>query len=350
MIFSFFSHKFNIEKTVKGIPLITAIGLLVFALFPLLFKAYAYTGIVVGTVIFSASAGLCEVLISPVIAALPAKNPAREMSKLHSIYAWGVVGVVLFSTLFLLLFGKESWHILALIWLIIPLLSSILFLNTSLPPMQTPEKAKGALKIMFNKNMLFCMLMIFLGGASECSMAQWASGYLEKAMGITKVFGDVFGVAMFAVMLGLGRTLYAKKGKHIEHVLFYGAIGAFCCYILAIFTSVPFIALFACAFTGFFTSMLWPGSLVVAEKKVLHGGVAMYALMAAGGDLGASVAPQLVGTVTDLVAQSTSALSFAQSLHLSPEQLGMKAGLLCASFFPLCAIFVFMALIKKKKA
>lgn len=36
LIFSFYSHKFNIEKTVRAIRLITAAGLLIAALFPIL--------------------------------------------------------------------------------------------------------------------------------------------------------------------------------------------------------------------------------------------------------------------------------------------------------------------------
>ena len=106
LIFSFFSHRFNIPAAVKATPILTIIGLLVYALFPFAFENHVYVGLVIGTIIFSAASGFSEVLISPVIAALPAKNPEREMSKLHSIYAWGVVGVVLFATVFLLGFGK----------------------------------------------------------------------------------------------------------------------------------------------------------------------------------------------------------------------------------------------------
>ena len=71
LIFSFFSHRFNIPKTVKAIPAIALVGFGVYALLPSLFPAYAYWGLALGTVIFSAAAGLGEVLISPVIAALP---------------------------------------------------------------------------------------------------------------------------------------------------------------------------------------------------------------------------------------------------------------------------------------
>ena len=78
----------------KAIPVIAFVGFGVYALLPSLFPEYAYRGLALGTGIFSAAAGLGEVLISPVIAALPAEDPDREMSKLHSVYAWGVVALV----------------------------------------------------------------------------------------------------------------------------------------------------------------------------------------------------------------------------------------------------------------
>ena len=104
---------------------------------------------------------------------------------------------------------------------------------------------------------------------------------------------------MFAVMLGLGRSLYAKYGKHIRRVLFAGTIGAAVCYLTAAFSNIALVGLIACGLTGFCVSMLWPGSLLVASDKFPTAGVAVFALMAAGGDLGGSVGPQLVGIVVD---------------------------------------------------
>ena len=72
LVFSFFSHKFNIEKTVRMMPVITAVGLVAFAVLPWIFPTNTYIGLFIGTVIFSAGAGLGEVLISPVIATIPA--------------------------------------------------------------------------------------------------------------------------------------------------------------------------------------------------------------------------------------------------------------------------------------
>ena len=349
LIFSFFSHKFNIPKTVKAIPVISILGLGIYALWPFAFPNAVYLGLVIGTVIFSASSGLAEVLISPTIAALPAKDPDREMSKLHSVYAWGVVGVIIVSTLFLLIFQSTNWQWLALLFALVPLASLFLFAGAELPEMETPEKASGALHLLRNKGVWLSVFAIFLGGAAECTMAQWASGYLEQALGIPKVWGDIFGVAMFSVCLGLGRSLYAKIGKNIEKVLLLGGISAAVCYAVAALSPFPAVGLLACAFTGFCTSMLWPGNLIVASDRFPAGGVFIYAMMAAGGDLGASVGPQLVGLVTDFTAASPPLISFGQILNLSPDQLGMKLGMLVGMVFPLVGIAVYAHLHKTKK-
>ncbi len=349
LIFSFFSHKFNISKVVKFTPVLTVIGLSVYALWPFFAPSAVYLGLVIGTVIFSASSGLAEVLISPVIAAIPSENPDHEMSKLHSIYAWGVVGVIIASTLFLLVFGSDKWQWLALLFTAVPMTSVILFWGTQLPRLSTPERTSGALGYLKNKGVWLCVIAIFFGGAAECTMAQWCSSYIEHALGIPKVWGDLFGVALFSLMLGLGRTLYSKIGKNIERVLLLGAIGATLCYTVAAVSPLPFIGLLACAFTGFCTSMLWPGNLLVASDRFPQSGVFIYAMMAAGGDLGASVVPQLVGIITDAVAAHPLAFELAQKLSMSSEQLGMKAAMIFGALFPLLGIFVYLSFYKKRK-
>jgi len=347
LIFSFFSHKFNIPLTVKTMPVFTLAGLLVYGLAPVIFPENVYLGLALGTVLFSVSGGLSEVLISPVIAAIPANDPDREMSKLHSVYAWGVVFVIISSTLFLLAAGSKSWQYLAFAFAAIPLVSALLFAFSEIPQMETPEKASSAFHLLGNRGVWLCVLGIFLGGASECTMSQWASGYLEGALGIDKVWGDVFGVALFSVMLGLGRTLYSRIGKNIERVLMLGALGAFACYVTAALFPLPAVGLTACALTGFCVSMLWPGSLIAASDRFPEGGVFIFALMASGGDLGASVGPQLIGIITDTIAASGAFSGLFPSLL--PEQIGMRAGMLIASIFPLCAVFVYKKLKNCKK-
>lgn len=349
LLFSFFSSKFNIEKSVRLTPIVTTVGLLIFAVMPTLFPSSAYLWLVIGTVIFSVSGGLVEVLISPIIAAIPAENPDHEMSKLHSVYAWGVVGVVIFSTAFLAVFSHESWWILSLVLMLIPLTASMLFMRAELPEMKPDEKTEKVSRLLRNPVMLLCMACIFFGGASECTMAQWCSGYVENVFGMNKVLGDVFGVAMFSVMLGLGRSLYAKMGKRIHKTLLLCALGAAACYAVAALSSIPVIGLVACALTGLCTSMLWPGNLIAVQDRIPYGGVAMFALMAAGGDLGASVGPQMIGAITDFASQNQFLLSLGSSLGIAPDQIGMKAGMLIAVIFPLMTVVCVLLMMRSAK-
>ncbi|MBE6589460.1 MAG: MFS transporter [Ruminococcaceae bacterium] len=349
LIFSFFSHKFNIPRVIRIMPCLTVLGLLIYALSPVLFPDVVYLGLVIGTVIFSMAAGLGEVLISPVIATIPAPDPEREMSKLHSVYAWGVVGVIIVSTLFLFFVGSEAWQLLATLFAVIPLSSVLLFCTVEIPALESPERTSGALDLLKNRSIWLCIFAIFFGGAAECTMAQWCSGFIEGALGIPKLWGDLFGVALFSLMLGLGRTIYGKIGSHIGRVLFFGSLGAALCYGVAATVGVPVIGLIACALTGFCTSMLWPGNLVVAAERFPAGGVFIYAMMAAGGDLGASVGPQLVGVVTDVTSSVPWGQELAASLSLTPEQLGLKLGMLVGMLFPLLGAILAYRLWRGKK-
>jgi len=337
ILFSFFSHKFNISKTVKFMPVLTTAGFFVYALWPSVFPEAVYPGLIIGTMLYSASGGLGEVLISPVVASIPSEDPDREISKLHSVYAWGVVLMIIICTVFILLFGAENWQWLVLLLTCIPIVCAILFAGADIPSIHTPGQTSGALGLLKNRGIWLFILAMFCGGAAECTMGQWASGYLEEAMGIPKVWGDIFGVALFSVMLGLGRSLYGKYGKNIEKVLFFSAVGASLCYFLTAISGLPLLGLASCALTGFFTSMLWPGCLIVASEWFPKGGIFVYALMAAAGDLGASVGPQLVGIVTDLAARSQRFVLSAQTFGISPEAFGMKIGMLVAMLFPLLA-------------
>ena len=62
LVFAFFSRHFNIHKTIRTMPLLSALGLLIYALVPWLLPQYAYVGLLVGTFIFSVASGLDEAL------------------------------------------------------------------------------------------------------------------------------------------------------------------------------------------------------------------------------------------------------------------------------------------------
>lgn len=349
LVFSFFTRLFPIHNSLRVMPLLTSAGLLLYALVPYFFPQYAYVGLVIGTVVFSVSAGLSEVLLSPVVAAIPSDTPDRDMSLLHSLYAVGVLIAVLVSTAFLAVFGAENWMFLATFFAALPLISFVLFCICPLPPLSLSLGGKDGVSIR-NRRLVSCVLCIFLGSAAENIMTNWVSAYMENALLIPKSVGDILGMALFAILLGGGRILYARFGRNIAKVLLFSMIGAALCYLTACVSPLPVLSVLACVLTGLCTAMLWPGSLILMEERVPNLGVAAYALMAAGGDFGASIAPQMMGVVVDAVSESAWSTSLGAMLSLSPEQVGMRGGMLLASVFPLCGIAVVARLMRGKKA
>ena len=347
LLFTFFSSRFNKKLILRVMPLITTLGMAVYALIPTLIPSFAYGGLLLGTVIFSLSAGLSEALLSPTIAAIPSDNPQRDMSMLHSLYAFGVLTMVVIGTLFLKIFGHERWMLLMLFLALLPVIPAVLFATSPLPDMDghggggsmanTKRRAIG---------LALCVGCIFFGSCAENAMSNWISGYMENALGIEKTLGDILGVAVFAVLLGLVRIGYARFGKRITPVLMTGMIGATVCYLAAGLCPGVILPFAACILTGLFTSMLWPGALIFMEENIPAAGVTAYALMAAGGDMGAGLSPQLLGMVVDRVAATPMAVELGTALGISAEQVGLKAGMLVIGLFPLMGIAVLAVTIR----
>lgn len=348
LIFTLFSKKFNIQKVVRVMPCITSLGLYIYALIPQFFPQYAYVGLVVGTIIFSVSAGLSEVLLSPVIAAIPSENPQKDMSMLHSLYAFGFFTMVVISTLFLKIFGNENWSYLVLLIGTLPLVAAVIFKISPFPDMS--EEASQEKNKEKNKNrtigLALCVGSIFLGSCAENTMSNWISTYMESALNIDKALGDILGMAMFAILLGITRITYAKRGKNISKFLFISMLCAAICYLTISISNSTILSFIACILTGIFTAMLWPGTLILMEEKVKGVGVAAYALMASAGDFGASLAPQLMGIVIDNISVSKFALEMSSTLNLTPEQIGLKVGMLITSIFPILGTVLLIFIIK----
>ena len=348
LIFTVFSKKFNIKKVVRVMPCITSLGLFIYALVPNFFPQYAYLGLIIGTIIFSISAGLSEVLLSPVIAAIPSENPQKDMSMLHSLYAFGFFTVVVVSTLFLKIFGNENWMYLTLFLGSLPLISALLFKLSPMPEMNNEEttlknKEKDKKRTI---GLALCVGSIFLGSCAENTMSNWISTYMENAINIDKALGDILGMAMFAILLGITRILYAKYGKNICKFLLISFVCAAVCYLAISISTNKIVGFIGCILVGIFTSMLWPGTLIMMEEKVKGVGVAAYALMASAGDFGASFAPQLMGIVIDNVSISQFAVNLSSTLNLSPEQIGLKVGMLITSIFPILGAVLMLFIIK----
>ncbi|MBR2336901.1 MAG: MFS transporter [Clostridia bacterium] len=353
LFFTALSGKLKTEAIVRIMPLVTTFGLLVYALIPTLFPNIAYLGLVIGTVIFSVSAGLSEVLLSPTIAAIPSDNPQRDMSALHSLYAFGVFSVATVSTVFLKIFGTHNWAWIVGFFAFLPVIAAVLFMTSPMPDMSSAHTENGSLRPKNNTvGVVLCVACIFFGSCAENAMSNWISSFMEKALKIDKALGDILGLALFAILLGLTRILYSKFGKNIFNMLLIGMVGASVCYLVVGLSSSLVLAFIACVLTGTFVAMLWPGTLIMMEEKMPRLGVSAYALMAASGDLGASVAPQLLGIVTDTVSASALGARLATSLSLTAEQIGLKAGMLVTAIFPILGatvVIIAMRYFKKQE-
>ena len=80
---------------------------------------------------------MIEVLISPIVEALPEKQKTKAMNILHSFYCWGSMAVVIFSTLYFNIFGIENWRYMSMIWALIPLVNIFLFANVPINILKT---------------------------------------------------------------------------------------------------------------------------------------------------------------------------------------------------------------------
>lgn len=287
------------RRSVIASEVFSAAGLIGLAFLPSLLPD-PYVGILISVIIYAMGSGLIEVLVSPIVEACPFDNKESVMSLLHSFYCWGSVGVILLSTIFFAIFGIENWRILSCIWALIPLYNTFNFISCPIESLTEEGEGFSIRQLCHIPIFWIALILMVCAGASEISMAQWASAYVESALGISKSIGDIIGPCLFAVMMGTSRSFYGKYGEKIDLMKFMIGSGALClvCYLLSALAPLPFLNLVGCAVCGFSVGIMWPGTISIASKKIPLGGTAMFALLAMAGDLGGSVGPGIVGFVT----------------------------------------------------
>lgn len=348
--FSGMVDKYGFRPFIVATPLLAALGFLIFAFTPQLFP-HPYTGFVIGTIIFSSSGGLLELLLSPIINSIPTEEKTTAMTVLHSFYSWGQVTVVLVTTLLIFLFGRTFWPLIILFWTLVPLANFFMFLKVPLAP-AIPEKDRiGMRELIWKPFFIMAFFGIAFGGASEATISQWSSAFMEKGMRIPKIIGDTAGMCMFAMMMGIGRVYFGSMGSklNINKALILGSILAILCYFTVALSPYSSLSLIACAICGLAVSLLWPGTLLLASRKYPMAGAWLFAILAAGGDIGASIGPWSVGFITDKSQQLSWFLPLAKLTGLSPEQLGLRTGIFSAALFPFIAFLCFFWILNKNK-
>ncbi len=317
-----FADKIGYRACVVSSQILSAVGLVLMAILPEMLSA-PFVGILISVVLYAIGSGLIEVLVSPIVEACPFENKDGMMSLLHSFYCWGAMGVILGSTLFFAVFGVENWKILTIIWALVPLYNTVNFINCPIEKLVEDGKSMSVGRLL--KTPLFWLMIILMvcSGASEATMAQWASAFTESAIGVSKTVGDLAGPCLFAMFMGISRIIYGKYSNKLDLVKFMLVCSLMCvgCYLLASLSSLPLLGLAGCALCGLAVGVMWPGSISISSQKCPRGGTAMFAFLALAGDFGATVSPAIAGSFGDL-----------------------KTGLLIASLFPCLLVIALMVL------
>ena len=325
-----FVDKIGYRVCVVSSQVLSAAGLVLMAVLPELLPV-PFAGILIAVVLYAIGSGLVEVLVSPIVEACPFENKGGMMSLLHSFYCWGAVAVILGSTLFFTVFGIENWKILTVLWAIIPFWNAFNFMFCPIERLIEDEKRMRTGQLLKLPLFWLLILLMICAGASEASMAQWASAFTESAMGVSKTVGDLAGPCLFAVFMGISRILYGKLSEKLDLTKTMLACGGLCvlCYLTASLSAMPIIGLAGCALCGVSVGIMWPGTISISSQKCPRGGTAMFAFLALAGDLGATVSPSLVGGISNMAGGN------------------LKAGLFAATAFPLLLIFGLIFLHRK---
>lgn len=309
---------------------VSAAGLILMAILPDIMPS-PFIGILIAVVLYAIGSGLIEVLISPIVEACPFENKAGVMSLLHSFYCWGAVGVILGSTLFFAIFGTSCWKILTLIWAVVPFINTFNFISCPIERLVDDGEGLGIRRLLRLPLFWLMIILMICAGASEVTMAQWASAFTESALGVSKTVGDLAGPCLFAVFMGIARVFYGKFSEKLDLTKIMLGCGLLCvvCYLLASLSPLSIIGLIGCALCGLSVGIMWPGTISISSQKCPKGGTAMFAFLALAGDLGATVSPAMVGGIADALGGN------------------LKTGLLFATVFPVIMILGLLLLVKK---
>ena len=96
-----FVEKMSYRALAVSSQLTAFIGLVLMSVLP--YVMVPEIGILIAVLVYSTGSGLCEVVLSPLIEAIPSEGSksSSAMTLMHSFYAWGQAAVILLTTLVL---------------------------------------------------------------------------------------------------------------------------------------------------------------------------------------------------------------------------------------------------------
>ena len=323
-----YADKFGYRRFIVTALSMGAIGLFSMAILPAVMPPY--TGLLCSVVLYGIGSGMLEVVLSPIVEALPTEGKESAMTLLHSFYSWGQMLCVLISTGFFVIFGTENWRYLSVLLAMVPFVTMLLFTKMPLCTLENTGGHGGSvLKLFCNKLFVVFFIIMLCSGAAELAMSQWASYFAEEGLKVSKTMGDLLGPCFFAVTMGCARVFYSKMAHKLKLARFIVLCSVMCIisYLIATLCTNPILGLAACGLCGFSVGIMWPGTLSLAAVSMPAKSTAMFAMLAVGGDIGCSLGPELVAIGSSIF-----------TIHGS----AIKAGLLCAIVFPIVLIVCIM--------
>lgn len=308
-----------------------------------------FIALLISSTVMCSGGGLIEVIVSPIVEAIPGDKKASDMSILHSFYCWGQVIVILITTAYLSVFGIESWSFLPLIFTVFPLTALAIFLFAPINELEGDTERRGFSHLRRQNGFLTMVIIMVAAGASEVAIAQWASLFAEKGLGVSKSIGDLLGPCAFAVAMGFSRVIFGKYASRIRLERWIAASFALCivAYAITVFSSVPAISFVGFALCGISVAILWPGTYSLGAEFIPTGGTLMFAFFAFSGDLGCTLGPDLIGIVSDAVIKNGSFLT--SFISGDTTAVALKCGILFAMIFPISGLVASIVLLNKMK-
>lgn len=328
-----FAERIGYRRCIVAAHIFSAVGLIGLGVFPDVLGS-PYAGLLLAVAVYAVGGGLIEVLVSPIVEALPTEGKSAAMSLLHSFYCWGHALVVILTTVFFRIAGTESWRLVTALWALVPLANVFLFASSPIRVLTEAGEALPMRKLLRMGLFWLSVLLMICSGAAEQAMSQWASYFAERGLGVSKTAGDLLGPCSFALLMGLSRWFYGTKGGKIPLETFILCSGGVCIvsYLIAVFSPMPLVSLIGCGLCGLSVGIMWPGVFSLSASRCARGGTAMFALLALAGDVGCASGPTVVGTVSQWFGGE------------------LKAGLLAAVAFPTALMIGILILNRCKKA
>ena len=277
-----------------------ALGLVMMAVLPNV-MTNKYLAISISAIMYACGSGLMEVILSPMVEILPSDNKRGSMQILHSFYCWGQAFTIIGTTILIGLLGSKNWSFVPLVWAIIPLGNAFCFLKVPIITPPADQKLASLGSLLKRRQFRGYMIMMLCAGAAEITMAQWASLFAQRGLGVSKVIGDLAGPCAFALFMASGRVIYGINAKKIDFKKAMLTLSAFSavCYLGVAVTQNPVLSLCFCAVCGLTVSIFWPAIYSQGAIDFRDGGMVMYSVFAMCGDVGCALGPWILGIVAD---------------------------------------------------